>query len=98
MKSILQVFKVNDVKEGNAKVSGKPYRMQDAECALLTDDGTVDQVGVLMLPKALVDKVAPGVFLGSFALRANMASRRIEAVLTDLQPYSDKQPAPAGSK
>lgn len=86
MQSIIQVLKVNDLKSGVSRKTGNPYEMQDAECILLKDDGSVDQVGVLQVPKSLRDKVQPGVFTGSFALRANMQSRRIEAVLTDISP------------
>ena len=64
--------------------------MQDAECILLSADGAVDQVGVLQIPKGLREKVKVGTFTGSFALHANFASRRIEAVLTDLVPLPAK--------
>lgn len=91
MQSILQILKVNEARSGTK--DGRAWEMQDAECLLLKEDGSVDQVGVLMLPKELRNKVGPGTYLGSFALRPNMASRRIEAVLTGLQPYSTKPPA-----
>jgi len=87
MQSILQILKINDAREGVSQKNGKPYRMQDAECLLLKDTGEVDQVGVLQIPRDLLGTVNPGVYLGSFALRPNMASRRIEAQLTGLQPY-----------
>ena len=67
--------------------------MQEAECVILNDDGTPAEVGVLMIPKDLMGKVSPGTFLGAFALRANKSregGRRIEAVLTGLQPYAVK--------
>lgn len=86
MQSIIQVLKVNDLKSGISRKTGNPYEIQDAECILLKDDGSVDQVGVLQVPKSLRDKVHPGVFTGSFALRSNMQSRQIEAVLTDITP------------
>ena len=63
--------------------------MQDAECMILDDKGEVDQVGVLMLSKDQVGKTDPGIYLGSFAMRANTSKdggRKIEAVLTGLQP------------
>lgn len=93
MQSILQILKLNDVREGISAKNGKPYRMQDAECLILKETGEVDQVGVLQIPRDLLGSVAPGVYLGSFALRPNMASRRIEAQLTGLQPYTVKAPA-----
>ena len=95
MQSILQILKVNELRTGNNKTTGKPYEMQDAECLILNDDGSVDQVGVLQVPKDLRGKVTPGTYLGSFALRPDMASRRINAVLTGLQPYSVKPPKAA---
>lgn len=90
MQSILQILKLNDVREGVSQKNGKPYRMQDAECLILKETGEVDQVGVLQIPRDLLGTVTPGVYLGSFALRPNMASRRIEAQLTGLQPYTVK--------
>lgn len=90
MQSILQILKLNEVREGVSQKNGKPYRMQDAECLILKDTGEVDQVGVLQIPRDLLGTVNPGVYLGSFALRPNMASRRIEAQLTGLQPYNVK--------
>lgn len=92
MQSILQILKLNDVREGVSAKTGKAYRMQDAECLLLKDSGEVDQVGVLQIPRDLFGTVAPGIYLGTFALRPNMASRRIEAHLTGLQPYTVKAP------
>lgn len=92
MQSILQILKLNDVREGVSQKNGKPYRMQDAECLILKETGEVDQVGVLQIPRDLLGTVTPGVYLGSFALRPNMASRRIEAQLTGLQPYTVKTP------
>lgn len=88
MQSILRILKVNEARTGTK--DGRTWEMQDAECLLLKDTGEVDQVGVLQLPKDLRGKVTPGDYLGSFALRPNMASRKIEAVLTGLQPYAVK--------
>ena len=90
MQSILQILKLNEAREGVAKISGKPYKMQDAECLILNDDGTPAEVGVLMIPKELDGLVKPGTYIGSFALRANKSregQRRIESVLVGLQPY-----------
>lgn len=90
MQSIIQIIKVNDTKSGVK--DGRPWEIQDAECILLNDDGTPSQVGVLSLPKDLRGQVKPGTYLGSFALRADLRSRRIEAVLTGLQPYATRKP------
>jgi len=93
MQSILQIIKVNETKSGVK--DGRPWEIQDAECILLNEDGTPSQVGVLSLPKDLRGQVKPGTYLGSFALRADLRSRRIEAVLTGLQPYGVRKPAGA---
>lgn len=92
MQSILRILKVNDARSGVK--DGRTWEMQDAECLLLKDTGEVDQVGVLMVPKELRGTVTPGDYLGTFSLRPNMASRRIEAVLVGLTPYAVK-PAPS---
>jgi hypothetical protein len=87
MNVFLQILKVNEIREGIGKTSKNPYRMQDAECLILNDQGEVDQVGVLMLSKDQVGKTEPGTYLGSFAMRANTSregGRKIEAVLTGL--------------
>lgn len=95
MQSVIQILKVNDERTGTK--DGRQWSMQDAECLLLKDTGEVDQVGVLQIPKELRGKVAPGTYLGSFGLRPNMQSRRIEAVLVGLQPYAVGKVAPAKS-
>lgn len=99
MQSIIRIFKVNEVRKGVGRESGKPYEMQDAECCLLKDTGEIDQVGVLTLPKELTGedangrpRVAPGDYIGTFALKSGMKDRKIGAVLVGLQPYAVKQP------
>jgi hypothetical protein len=90
MKSIIQIIKVNELRTGNK--DGRTWEMQDAECILLNDDGDVESVGVLQLPKELRGNTKTGTYLGTFALRPNLSTRRIEAVLTGLQPYAVKAP------
>lgn len=90
MQSILRIYQVDDVRSGVGRESGRPYEMQDAQCALLRDDGSVSQVGVLTLPKELNGKVTPGDYIGTFALRVAMKDRKIGAVLVGLQPYAVK--------
>lgn len=91
--SIIQILKVNDLRTGDK--NGRKWSLQDAECTLLSDTGEVEQVGVLQLPRDMVGDAAPkpGVYIGSFALRAGMQDRRIQAVLTALQPYSVGKPS-----
>lgn len=87
MNSFLQILKLNEARSGEK--NGRKWEMQDAECVIYDEAGAVDQVGVLMIPKALMGRVQPGTYIGSFALRANTTregQRRIEAVLTGLSP------------
>jgi len=98
---ILQIILVNQMREGVGKLSGQPYRMQDCECILLNDDGTPKEVGVLMLGKEMVGNVKPGIYIGEYSLRANKSEkggRRIEAVITGLQPYTVKGAKAPGSQ
>lgn len=94
MQSIIQILKLNEIKSGVSKKTGNPYEMQDAECLLLKEDGSVDQVGVLQVPKGLREVAKLGTFTATFALNSNYASRRIEAVLTGLIPVGPIKTAP----
>lgn len=91
MHALIQIVKVNDPKSGVK--DGRPWEIQDCECVLLKDDGSWDQVGVLMLPKDLRGKTNPGTYTGTFALQADLRSRRIEAVLTGLTPVPTRKAA-----
>lgn len=84
--TLLQIIAVNEIKRGRND-KGKDWELQDAECLLLNDDGTPSQVGVLMIPKDLRGHVKPGIYSGSFTLRPDLRSRRIEAVLVGLTPH-----------
>lgn len=89
MNVFLQILKLNDIREGVGRTSGKPYRMQDAECMILDDQGNVDEVGVLTLSQDQVGKTETGTYLGRFAMRADKSregQRKIGAVLTGLTP------------
>lgn len=94
--SIIKILRVNEVRSGVK--DNRPWKMQDAECILLDDNGEETQVGVLSLPKHLMEENAParGTYVGSFSLQAGMKDRRIGAVLTGLQPYGVKT-APAAA-
>lgn len=91
MQSIIQILKRNEPKAWQMADS-RTGAMRNgfshsAECILLTADGQVDQVGVLKIKgEDLIAKAQPGIYYGSFAMQANVASRAIEAVLVDLQP------------
>lgn len=96
MQSIIQIIKVNDVKTGVK--DGRNWEMQDAECLLLKEDNTPDQVGVLPIPKDLRGKVVPGVYTGTFALAADLRTRRIEARLTNLTAIPQRKQEAAAPK
>lgn len=95
--SLIQIFKVQETKAGEK--DGRKWEFQEAECALLNPDtGSVEEVGVLRIPKDLIGKVQPGTYSGTFTLRADKSregGRRIGAVLAGLEarPNSVK-PAP----
>jgi len=96
MQSIIRILKLNEPKPWS--MDGRSGFSHSAECLLLTADGEVDQVGVLKIKgDELIKKAQVGVYSGSFAMRANPASRVIEAVLTDLTPLPPKA-APGVSK
>lgn len=85
MQSIIQILKLNEPKAWS--MEGRSGFSHSAECLLLTPEGAVDQVGVLKIKgDELIKRAQVGTYFGSFAMRANPASRQIEAVLTDLQP------------
>jgi len=91
--SILQVLKLNEPRAWN--MDGRSGMSHSAECLLLNDDWTVDQVGVLKIRgEELIAKTKVGIYTASFAMRANPSSRVIEAVLTDLTPL----PPPPGQQ
>jgi hypothetical protein len=103
LSSLLRIIVVNE--ERSDTKEGRAWAMQDAECILMNDDGSPKQVGVLQLPKEIRAKgaVKPGDYTGSFALRPDLRTRRIEAVLVDLTPLppgyfrAKGQPAPSGT-
>jgi len=84
--AILQIIKVNEARTGSK--DGRAWEMQDAECILLDDQGQPSQVGVLSIPKDLRGKVTAGIYTGSFTLKPDLRTRKIEAVLVSLNPYT----------
>lgn len=69
MQTILEILLIN-VKEGNAKKTGNPYKISEAHCVLRNEDGTAGAVGVLNIPKELEATAKPGIFTASFAFEA----------------------------
>lgn len=93
--STVQILKIDEVVKGISTKTQKPWERHTAQCMTLTDDGVIDKVGVLEIPKALQGQVQPGIYRASFALAVrDWGDRRglIEAQLTGLLPLP---PAPA---
>jgi hypothetical protein len=84
MQSLVHLIKVNDVRSGEK--NGRKWQMQDAEAILLTPEGKPDQVGVLMIPRDKLGAVNAGVYTATFALKPDMMTRRIEAIVVSLVP------------
>lgn len=99
MHSLIQILKVNEPRSGISEKSKKQWTMQEAEVALVDENGEIQKVGGLMLPRDMVGDKAPakGLYIGSFALDVNYMTRRVEAILTELRPYTGgvKGAAPA---
>lgn len=101
--SLLQIFKLDEPRTWEK--NGRKGTIQTAQCALLTDEGAIEQVGVLDIPEALREQAKkPGVYRGGFALQARQYGDnrgRIEAVLTSLtemQQRAAASPAPKGAQ
>lgn len=86
MQSTIQIFKLDEVKKGISKKNGNPYEIHTAQAALIDVAGNIDTVGVLDIPPQLRDQVKPGIYAGSFAMKTNFSTGRIEAVLVGLTP------------
>ena len=101
MQSKLQILLVNQ-KTGTAKKTGNAYDIREAHCILFNDDGTPGAVGVLNVPKALLDKAVPGMYTASFGLEAPTFGEnqgKIVAVLADLvaMPAARSAASPAAA-
>lgn len=90
MQSMIRIFKLDEVKKGTSKKTGNPYEIHTAQAALVDAAGNIDTVGVLDIPPDLRDKVKPGLFSGTFAMKTNFSNGRIESVLTGLVPVQVK--------
>lgn len=86
---LLRIFVVNPPKAWS--MEGRSGFSYSAECGLVDEKGEVLKVGVLVVKEAradLVKKLAVGYFSATFNLEPNPASRKIEAVVVDLQPLT----------
>lgn len=66
--STVQVLKVNAIESGISKKTQQPWERHTAECMLLADDGSIECVGRMVIPKTMIDDVKIGTFRASFAL------------------------------
>ena len=100
----IQIFKINELRTGVGKQSGRAYAMQDCEVGICTSTGAIEEVGVLMLPKELTDQrddkgtvtsraPAPGLYDATFTLGTDQ-QRRVIARIASLTPA---QPRPVAS-
>lgn len=85
--SKIQILKVGPVQD--KQWEGRPYQVQEAECIMLNDDGSVEGVAVLRLDDKMRGDAAPkpGFYAAAFSLRANPKDRRLEARLSGLTPF-----------
>lgn len=90
--SKIQILKVGPLTPKTYE--GRSYEIQEAECVMLNDDGSVEGVAVLRLGESMRGDKAPkpGFFTAAFSLRANPKDRRLEASLAGLTAFN---PAPA---
>jgi hypothetical protein len=88
VQSLIKILKINPLRKGTSVKTNKPWEMQDAECLLMNEDGSVGSVGVLQLPKVLMGANLPtaGDYTAKFSLQSGMVDRKINAVLVGLTP------------
>lgn len=95
--SIIQILKLNEPKAWS--MDGRSGFAHSAECLLLGQDGSIEQVGVLRIRgDDLIKKAQVGTYTASFSMRANPASRVIEAQLVDLVPMGQATAKPLSNK
>lgn len=95
--SVVEILKINDLREGTSSKTGKKWQMQEAECILRDGDGGVAQVGVLDIPREMIGQLVPGLYMATFSLQAHYQTRKIGAMLVDLRPMPKAAP-PNGVK
>lgn len=96
--STVQVLKVNEPESGISKKTGQPWQRHTAECMLLNDEGAIECVGRLSIPKEMIETVKVGVFRASFSLVVPTfgdAKGDITARLTGLVPVPASARSPA---
>lgn len=95
--STIQILKVSE--ELSKKLNpetGKPYVSHIARTALINDDGELETVGRLRVPRDLVDVAKVGTYRAGFALRVpdyGPDKGDVVSVLTSLVPVPPARPA-----
>ncbi len=96
--STIQVLKINEVEKGISKKTGQPWERHTAECMLLSDDGSIDCVGRLVIPTVMRESIQVGTFRAGFALVVPTfgdQQGQITARLTSLLPMAPVTSKPA---
>ncbi len=101
--STIQLLKVsNELSKKLNPDTGKPYESCIARAALINDDGELETVGRLRVPRELVGQANVGTYRAGFALRVpdyGADKGEVVAVLTSLTPVPPQRqaatPAPA---
>lgn len=99
--STIQLLKVSE--ETSKKLNpdtGKPYISHVARCALINDDGELETVGRLRVPRDLVEQAKVGTYRAGFALRVpdyGADKGEVVAVLTSLTPVPPQRQAAAAT-
>ena len=65
--STIQILKINPVASGVSVKTGKPWERHTAEAMLLNDDGSIEVVGKLNIPKDLRGSIKEGIYRASFS-------------------------------
>lgn len=101
--STIQILKVSE--EFSKKLNpdtGKPYVSHVARTALINDDGELETVGRLRIPRDLVDVAKVGIYRAGFSLRVpdyGPDKGDVVNVLTSLVPVPPaRSAAPAAPK
>lgn len=96
--SVIQILKTG--LETPKQWEGRSYTVQECECLLLNEDGSVECVGVLRLSDKFKGDAAPkpGTYAAGFSLVASPKDRKIGAMVTSLTPVPPRRMVADGAK
>lgn len=102
MQSLIRVLSLNDVRDGASPDGQRKWSSQTAEAITMSEDGEFGKAGRIRLPKDLVGKVVPGVYMASFVVDRDETREGggfLVPRIVGLLPYAVKgTPAPAPAK